>query len=35
VDIFSLTEVSWQNQSYDSLVLFVDRQRGWMIAHST
>ncbi len=35
VDIFSLTEVSWQNQSYDSLVLCVDRHSGWMIAQPT
>ncbi len=35
VDIFSLTEVSWQNQSYDSLVLCVNRHSGWMIAQPT
>jgi hypothetical protein len=32
VDIFTLSETVWQNNTYDALVLFVDRQSGWMIA---
>ena len=33
VDIFSLPEVNWQENTYDALVLCVDRHSGWMIAH--
>ena len=32
VDIFSLPEVNWQENTYDALVLCVDRHSGWMIA---
>ncbi len=32
VDIFTLSETVWQNNTYDALVLCVDRHSGWMIA---
>ncbi len=32
VDIFTLSEIVWQNNSYDALVLCVDRHSGWMNA---
>ncbi len=32
VAIFNLSEAVWQNNTYDALVLCVDRHSGWMIA---
>ncbi len=32
VDIFTLSETVWQNNTYDALVFCVDRPSGWMIA---
>ncbi len=32
VDIFTLSETVWQINTYDALVLCVDRQSVWMIA---
>jgi transposase InsO family protein len=35
LDIFSLPRVDWQGESFDSLLLCVDRLSGWVIARPT
>ena len=35
IDIFSLPEVEWLGQSYDAMVVCVDRLSGWIIAKPT
>jgi hypothetical protein len=35
LDIFSLPRVEWQGETFDSLLLCVDRLSGWVIARPT
>jgi hypothetical protein len=35
VDIFSMPEVSWRENTFDCVVICVDRHSGWMIAQPT
>ena len=35
LDIFSMPKVTWQSESYDTILLSVDRHSGWIIARPT
>ncbi len=35
VEFFTLSDTVWQNNTYDALVLCVDRHSGWMIAQTS
>ena len=35
IDVFSMPETTWQGETYDAILLCVDRHSGWMIARPT
>ena len=35
MDIFAMPQVQWDGEDYDTMVLYVDRRSGWIVAKPT